>query len=322
MTVSNGTLNAFAPEWCIAIFARNEEARIADCLLAIKTSTTGVRAHTIVIINGNSDKTAEVALTQVSKLGLAATVYVVPIACKSHAMNLFIHELRSNAEVCFFVDATVFVEPDALRALAEGLTKRPDLLAVSGLPVNGRGAKKMIEAAAKSGRLFGQLFAIRKNFLDELVARERKLPIGLYRGDGLFSGFLCWETDGVAHERPMPRIANIPEARWRIRPISWFKWKDIKAGFNRLVRQGRGRLENQAWNPILWTQGFGALPRYADDMILEWLKTNRPAKEPIPARFFTMLALRRVRRWRRPDEETLRPRQIPCTGPLFDTTSL
>jgi len=243
-------------------------------------------------------------------LRLQASISTIQAACKSHAMNVFIHDLRPRAKVHFFVDATAFVEPNAFHALADALNDRSEIVAVSGLPLNGRGCAKMRRGAIQSSKLFGQMFALRQSGLDELARRGRRLPIGLYRCDGLFAGFICWETDGVAHERAMPRVATIPQAEWRIRPISWFRWKDIKAGFNRLVRQGRGRLENQSWNPILWTQGFGALPRFADDMILQWLRTDRPRKERLPDRFFTWLALRRVKRWRRPDEAALLPRKI------------
>ena len=306
----NETQTGHQPEWCIAVFARNEEVRIGDCLTAIARASDGVRTRVILIINGSSDKTSEVALGLLPSLGLQASVYTVEIACKSHAMNLFIHDLRTMAKIYFFVDATTFVEPTALHALADALNKRADIMAVSGLPINGRGAARMRRDAIQSSKLFGQMFAVRQQCLDQLIMLGRRLPIGLYRCDGLFVGFICWETDGIAHERAMPRVATIPESEWRIRPISWFRWNDIKAGFNRLVRQGRGRLENQSWNSILWTQGFGALPRFADDMILEWLKTNRPRKETFPDWFFTWLALRRVRRWRRPDEAALRPHKI------------
>jgi glycosyltransferase involved in cell wall biosynthesis len=304
------TLSRCNPEWCIAVFARNEEARIGDCLSAIAKATEGVRAHVILIVNGSSDRTSEAALGLLPSLGLQASVYTIGISCKSHAMNVFIHDLRPRAEIYFFVDATAFVEPNALRALADALTGRPQIMAVSGLPINGRGATGMRRAALQTSRLFGQMFALRQSCLDEIALRGRRLPIGLYRCDGLLVGFICWETNGIAHERQEPRIATIPEAEWRIRPISWFRWKDIKAGFDRLVRQGRGRLENQAWNPILWTQGFAALPRFADDMILEWLKTNHRKREPFPDRIFTGLALWQVKRWSRPGEAALRPHKI------------
>ena len=308
--MSNEMMSDPNPEWCIAVFARNEAARIGDCLTAIAKATGDVLAGVILIINGASDETSETALGLLPTLGLRASVYKIEFGCKSHAMNVFIHDLRPKAKIYSFVDATTFIEPNALRALAAVLNRRSDIAAVSGLPINGRGAARMRREAIQNSKLFGQLFAVRQSCLDELSLRGRRLPIGLYRCDGLFVGFICWETDGIAHERAMPRIATVPEAEWRIRPISWFGWKDITVGFNRLVRQARGRLENQSWNPILWTRGFGALPRFANDMISEWLKTNSPQKEPLQDRFFTWLALRQVRQWRRPGEDALLPRKI------------
>jgi Glycosyltransferase like family 2 len=310
VAVSNELLHGLEPEWCIAVFARNEQERIGDCLTAIASAVQGVRAHVMLIINGSSDHTRATALALLPRFDFSASVYTIQTACKAHAMNEFIHKLRPKAEIYFFIDATAFVEPDALQALTTALRHRPDIMAVSGLPINGRGAAKMREGASHTSKLFGQMFAVRQSCLDAIASLGRRLPIGLYRCDGLFAGFICWETNGIAHEWAMPRIATIPDAQWRVRPISWLRLKDVKAGFNRLVRQGRGRLENQAWNPILWTQGFGALPRYAEDMILEWLKTNRPRKEPRLDQFFTWLALRRIRRWRRPDEAALLPQKI------------
>jgi hypothetical protein len=302
-------------DWSIAVFARNEERRIADCLAALSIAIEGARAHVTVIVNGASDGTVAKACLGLRDVPAAWAVHFIPYGCKSHAMNLFIHDLRPRARIYIFMDATIFVEPAALRALADGLESRSGCDGVSGIPVNGRGAARMRRDAMQSSRLFGQLFAVRAGLLDTLVARGRRLPIGLYRCDGLFAGYICHETDGVSHRERANRIATIPDARWRIRPISALDPRDVRVGFNRLIRQARGRLENQAWNTILWTQGFGALPTFADDMIREWLKTSRPEFEPFPARLFTWLALRRIRRGRRPLAADLMAREVCCSPP-------
>jgi hypothetical protein len=56
-----------------------------------------------------------------------------------------------------------------------------------------------------------------------------------------------------------------------ITPVPIDTSNDAEAGFNRLIRLAWGRLENQSRNPNLWTQGFGALPWFADEMIWDWL---------------------------------------------------
>lgn len=297
-------------EWSIVVFARNEHLRIAEGLAAVARATRDVAAHVTVIVNGSADGTLEIARQALPTFTVPTALYAIAFGCKSHAINVFIHELRPRARFYIFLDATAFVAPDGLRRLIEGLAARPDCLAASGVPANGRSAAQMRRAVGSSPKLFGQMFAIRGEFADHLLRLGRKLPIGLYRCDGLFSGFICYETDGVAHEQPVPRILNVMEAQWKIRPLSWARPADIRAGCNRLVRQARGRLENQAWNPILWSQGFGALPRFADEMILDWLRTGRPKRQGLPQAVFTWLALRRIRRWRQPPEEALRPTRI------------
>ena len=105
-------------------------------------------------------------------------------------------------------------------------------------------------------------------------------------------------------------MAAVPGAWWRIRPLSAFDWRDILAGFNRLVRQAHGRLENQAWNAIIWQCGFSALPKFADEMIKSWLRTARPKRERFLDRFFTYIAIRKIRKSKLPSEQDLRPLKV------------
>ena len=186
--MSNAMMSGCNPEWCIAVFARNEDGRIGDCLTAIAKATNGMLTQVILIINGSSDETSKTALGLLPTLGLRASLYTIDFACKSHAMNVFVHDLRPRANIYFFVDATTFVEANALHALADALNRRSDIAAVSGLPINGRGAARMRREAIQNSKLFGQMFAVRQSCLDELSLRERRLPIGLYRCDGLFGG--------------------------------------------------------------------------------------------------------------------------------------
>ena len=294
-------------EWSIAVFARNEQARISDCLRALDEATCGTSCHVTVIVNGSSDRTALMAQKSLPDLKTPASVYEVQYGCKSNAMNLFIHQLRPAARFYAFVDAAAFVGPHALQAMANALETRPDMTAVSGLPQTGRTAHLMRQSTLEGAKLFGQMFAVRADFLDALVRLGRQIPIGVYRCDGLFAGYIEHETDGVAHPTPVRRVMNVPEATWRTRPISYFSPRDLKKGFDRLVRQQRGRLENQAWNTILWSRGFGALPRFAELMILEWLQRNNPRPTVLKDRIFMWQALKQIRNWRQPSEQDLQP---------------
>jgi len=293
-------------DWSIVVFACNEQARIADSITAIANAVGGVRAHLTLIVNGSSDATLNTSLDTLNTLGIPKNVYTIALACKWNAMNAFVHEIRPQARTYFFVDATAAVEPQTFALLNCALDERREIAAVSGLPRNGRSAKHMQD----KGDGLGQVFAVRHELLSDLVKRGRRLPVGLYRGDGLLIGYINYETNGVAHRSPQQRIATIFSARWYIRPLSPFNLHDYKRWYNRLVRQAQGRLENQAWNTIIWTKGFDALPRFGNEMILIWLKTHRPSKEPFPNWIFVWLALRRVHRWHQPMDVDLLPIKV------------
>lgn len=297
-------------QWSVVVFARNEAARILGSLRAVEDALRGRNAFVTVLINGSSDKTASLVKTYLPGMSVSNAAYSIAYGCKSNAINQFVHALRPKADYYLFVDATVSIGADVPALFQQTFEADASIEAVSGLPKNGRGAEAMRKLAERAPRLFGQMFAIRGSVIENFVARNRRLPVGLYRGDGLLSGFMVHETNGVAHSDPAPRLATVSEAQWGVKSLSPFDISDIRAAFNRRVRQSRGRLENLAWNSIIWDQGFGALPANADDMILEWLSQHDLPAVGLTERIFRSIALQRIRNSRRPDEASLTPRQL------------
>ncbi len=293
-------------DWGCAIFARNEESRIGECIRALARAGEGMRVRASVFVNGSSDRTAERATAELKQAGLQGDVYRIAAACKWNAMNAFIHELRPHAKMYAFVDATAFIGASSLCGCASEFKNSPGTLVIGAVPSNGRSASRMRAVAFKSGGI-GQFFAVRRELLEELVARGRHIPIGLYRGDGLLSAFIVHETNDGIHREPMRRVGFTPAAEYSIRPLSPFSWHDIKVYYNRLVRQARGRVENQAWNSVIWSRGFDALPRFGDELILTWLKDNSPRDEGPLGHFFIRQALKHIRKWHKPREEDLIP---------------
>lgn len=299
-------------DWAAAVFGRNEEARVEQCVESLARASRGMRMHVSVFVNGSSDRTAERAVEELRKNGLPGNVYKIEYPCKWNAMNAFIHDLRPKARMYAFVDATAFVDPASLNACVEKFNQKPELLVIGGLPKNGRGAQRARDTMLKNGGGMSQFVVVTRKLLDDLVRRGRKIPIGLYRGDGVLSGYIVHETNGKIHREPrQERVGCTLSVEYSISPLSPFNWHDIKIYYNRLVRQARGRIENQAWNSIIWSHGFDALPRFADELILQWLKDHAPRKEGPVGRFFIWQALRRARKWKKPGEEDLVAVLIP-----------
>jgi hypothetical protein len=91
--------------------------------------------------------------------------------------------------------------------------------------------------------------------------------------------------------------------------LSVLRWRDVRRQFRRKVRQMRGRVENAAVKRLVHERGYPALPRFADDMIADYLLEHDAPMVPVQDRLFMALALRQHLAARRPDEASL---QIVC----------
>jgi hypothetical protein len=290
-------------KWSAVLFCRNESSRISKAIKAIEIAFRGLDAHLTIIANGCSDNTPSIATKVLASTTMEGAVFTIPYGCKSNAINRFIYDLRPNAEYYLFLDGAAFIEPNVPKLFQEAFERDVNLNAVSGLPLNGRTANVMRAQAEVGPRLFGQMFALTAPFLKRLTDLGRRLPIDLYRGDGLLTGYICYETDGISHEIPiLERLATVKGAGWKIDPLSLFSLNDVRLFFRRRIRQSRGKLENLAWNSVIWTHGFAALPFNANDMIEQWIVHHNLPKVGLTERFFRHFALRAALCANRPSE--------------------
>ena len=76
------------------------------------------------------------------------------------------------------------------------LQNDPHAMAVSGAAINGRTMRlATAETLSRGGKMHGQLHAFRPDFLDRMVARGIKLPVGLYWGDGLLGSMTAYNLN-------------------------------------------------------------------------------------------------------------------------------
>lgn len=299
------------PRWSVAVVGRNEAARIGACLRAIAAAQRGdASLHVTVLLNGTTDASPDLAAEALREEGLTGAVYVVPHGDKSHALNLFLHELRPPADVYFCIDAYAGIWPDALLHLARRLEARPDALAAAAVPSSGRSATTLRNLMLERSGLHGSLFALRGAVVERLAAAGLRLPIGLYRGDGLLGAFLMHDLDAQRHGWENWRIAVEPAASWTTPQWQPWRWRDLRRHLRRLVQQGRGRLETAALRGTIQESGFATLPAHADALLRRWIAADPATRRPSLWRDpFAWLALRRLDQ-SPPAEEALRPRLL------------
>ncbi|WP_052402034.1 glycosyltransferase family A protein [Muricoccus aerilatus] len=305
--------------WSIAVFARNEASSLGRCFEALAAATAGLRAEVSVVLNGTTDGSDSAAPALMQALGLQGRVWSIPHADKSNAINQYLRRLRPPAGLHVFVDAYAAVAPDALRRLAARLAAEPLAMAAAAVPSAGRSAAALKADMLRYPGLHGSLFALRDGFVQRLVASGLRLPVGLYRGDGLLGSFVMHDLDAAGSPWRSPLVAVVPEATWTLRPLRPWHPADLRRHWRRLVQQGRGRLERGAIRHTIYPGpggpgGFAALPENADRMILDWLSST-PDAAPDPRRDpFAALALRRLRRAVPPAPAALEPRLVATVG--------
>ena len=297
-------------DWHVAVYASNEAGRIGACLRSIAAALAGRSFLLTVLVNGSRDGSAEAAL-QAARAGAPVEVYGIAYGDKANAINQFIHALRRPARLVGAVDAYAIVGEASFAGMEAALERSADALAATGVAVTGRSMQAATaETLSVGGRLHGQFHAFRPAFLDRMVARGIRLPVGIYRGDGLLGSMSAHDLDPLREPWRNERIIGVAEATFAIPVLSPLRLGDIRRQYRREVRQARGSLENAAIKQIIYQDGYEGLPTFCDDMIASLVATGPVPPATGRARYFRRVALREVASFRPPSPDALAPRRL------------
>jgi hypothetical protein len=220
-----------------------------------------------VILNGTADGSAATVRRFAAASAIPLRLFDIRFADKSNAWNQYVHALAPAAALHVFVDAYARVTPGAIRALAAALAGEPFANVAAALPSCGRSAPAQRAQMWRSPALHGSLHALRGSFLDRVRAAGIRLPVGLYRGDGLIGSLAVHDLDAKANPWNTARIALAEEATWHVTPLSPLRPRDLRRLWNRRIQQARGRFEDVALRERIYRDNFSALPSFADDML-------------------------------------------------------
>lgn len=301
-----------ALDLAVAVSAYNEAAHLRDCLRALAVAGRGLRMDVTVVVNGSTDRSAEVATAAMRETGLRGRVCQIAYADKSNAFNQYVYRLRVAAPVHVFVDAYATVAPDALSLLLQALRNAPLAHAAAAVPSSGRSARHLRDQMLEVPSIHGSLFAMRGAFLDRIAGQNVRLPLNFYRGDGLISSLVLHDLDAQSGDWQHQWMVVEPRATWTAPTLRLWRWRDARRQLRRLVQQARGRLQ---WHPVkgaIYQGGFAAMPPQADQATLDWLQAIPASHHPRWWRDpFATLAVRRMRALPpAPPEQDLLPRVV------------
>lgn len=280
--------------WNVAVFAMNEAATIAACLESLDANCAGVAARILLLLNGSTDAT--LAIAKGLRLRHAALeVHASQAADKANAINAYVHRLRDPGALAYFVDGYITIHAGALPAMERALAAQPRAHVASAVPMSGRSSAHMREQLVKGGGISGNLFAIRPEFLRRFAAAGLRVPLFMYRGDPLMGSMAAHDLDAMGTPWDDSRLIGVADATYEFRPLSPFRWGDVKRQLKREVRQARGALESAAVKALIYQRGYAALPRDADTLVRDFVAAQGLPPAGLKARILRHLALKDLR---------------------------
>lgn len=286
--------------WAIAVFCRNEADMISGCLRHLASETNKYADISIyVIINGSTDKTKFLTNKHKILFNNYFNVTEITFPDKANAINQYINLTGLKADIFFFLDGYARISEDSLRNMAETLMACPTASAVGALPLAGRSAAAQRQSMRQYRDFHGSLFGLRGAFVERIRSQNLRLPVGLYRSDGLLGSMVRYDLDAIGDTWIPERVVLCEGAGWTVPQPSPVKAKDYIRFLRRRVQQARGRLETAAINRILEVKNFSGLPEYADDMLIEYIRDN-PLTKRDRFRIFNYAALLRLKYPRHP----------------------
>ncbi len=257
----------------IAVLAHNEERRIGACLASL-ASVADAAVH--VVINGSSARTAEIAREAAVRANLIVHEYAE--GGKARSWNRFLFdELAAFSPIHIFVDGDAEVALGSVEALSAALAANPFANATSAVPLNGRNAARYRQQLIAEHGLFGDLYALRGEFLARMKERGIRLPLDLV-GDDSLVGALAKTDLGPESAWDDRRIVPCPEAGFYCEPGS-LRPESLRRQYRRMVNYSIRHFQNRIVSALMREHGPGALPERLADLYPAWLPRFAPRAE-------------------------------------------
>ena len=274
---------------CIAVLAHNEAARIATCLNSLPLNNPEVAIH--VVVNGSTDATASIA-ADIASTASNVRVHVFKEGGKARSWNRFLFDqLTAFHATHVFVDGDSEIVPGSIAALEATLKAQPGANAAAGLPMNGRKMAYYQQAMRAEHGMFGDLYALRGDFLSRMKAANIRLPDDVIGDDGLICAMAKTDLADESQWRDQ-RVAICEGAGFLCAPVRLLSPASWQMQYRRMINYSQRHYQNLLISSLLESGGATALPRELAPLYKAALGDWRPRLGV--AGWFDRLALRRM----------------------------
>lgn len=278
------------PPICITVLAHNEEARIARCLQSLPLWDIGVAVH--VVVNGSSDATAEIA-SDIAATAPNVSVHIFEAGGKARSWNRFLFDtLEEFHRHHIFVDGDAEVIPGSIAVLARALDDNPSANAACGMPMNGRRMRAYQQQMRDEHGLFGDLYALRGEFLGRMKQAGLRLPDDLVGDDGLVAALAKTDLRSES-DWDDRRVVLCEAAGFMCAPVGPFNPVSWRMQYRRMRNYSVRHYQNAMISKIMRDKGPSALPRAMADLYRRELPGCKP-RSTLPEYWFDRVALKQM----------------------------
>jgi len=277
----------------VAIFAHEEERRIAACLASLPLDRGDMGFH--LLVNGSTDRTAAIA-RQVAGSCPSLTIHELTQGGKARSWNRFVYDILpvTMPEMVVFMDGDAEIASGSFDALARALTDQPGTNAIAGLPLNGRNHMAYQAMLRSEGGLFGDLYALRGAFLTRIRESGYRLPIDLVGDDGLVAAWAATDL-GPDANWDRARLGHADKAGFHCEPMRAISRRSWHIQYKRMIAYAVRHYQGRMISQIMGEQGPAGLPERLNTLYPEWLPALKP-RSGLANAWFDRLALRRMRK--------------------------
>lgn len=284
------------PSTIIAILAHNEERRIGQCIASLPEERDGLSVH--VIVNGSRDNSADIARSTTRN---DIVVHDWPEGGKARSWNRFIFDTPDiDADYYVFVDGDAEIIPNSVDALVAALEADVAANAAAGMPCNGRKVEAYRAELVRTHGLFGDLYALRGEFIDRMRKNHVRLPSDVVGDDGLIGSFA--KTNLGQDEWRDERVIPVTTAGFLCEPVNLSSFAMLKLQYNRMINYSVRHFQSRIISAVMDGVGPHALPNPMADLYLLWLEKFKPRTDPVWW-WFDHAALAKMHRQSRLDAE-------------------
>jgi glycosyltransferase involved in cell wall biosynthesis len=261
--------------YSIVMFAHNEEKNIQKSITSVLSNVDDKLNQFIVIANGCNDSTASIVKHLIG-LGPSNRLKLVELEVgdKCNAWNTYVYKLAQGSEVHFFLDADVRFTTNVFPKMYRKLMLEENVNAIAGLPFSGRNMRQYKSMVENKHCLFGNCYGLKAHFIELVIKKGFKLPIGLGWIDSAITKVVNTDVGDITQPKK-GKVTFDDTCGYEFDSLSLFHKDDWLLYINRIARYRLGKMQEIHLDKLAFTEWPDSLHEI-NEVVLSEIKANSP----------------------------------------------